>query len=252
MRLCGTKAEERDTRASFAQDIAGFLMQMNDPESLDFSSHRLAHIRSWYQAQIDAGELTGTVVAIVRNGNIAYLEAIGTQDREKRVPMKSDSIFWIASMTKPITSVAAMMLVEKGALDFGAPVYRYLPGLKDAQVGAERADPTTGTSKLVLVPAKRPMTVRDLLQHTSGYPELAATQHASSSVSWIRVCNREWQLSLPPRRQYGGPQAIRRRYVQARCDAGGIRRESRKIAASAPTGGSMGVQLGDRRVGARD
>ena len=159
--------------------ILGFCMpvavcaQTSDAESLGFSSARLAAIRPWYQARIDAGALTGAVVAIARNGKIAYLESIGTQDRAKRIAMKADAIFWIASMTKPITSVAAMMLVEEGKLDLAAPVYRYLPALKDMQVGAEKVDATTGASTVALEPAKRPMTVRDLLQHTSGlvYPQ---------------------------------------------------------------------------------
>jgi len=117
--------------------------------------------------------LTGAVVAIAHNGKIAYLEAVGTQDRKKRVPMKTDAIFWIASMTKPITSVAAMMLVDEGKLDLAVPVYRYLPELKDMQVGLEKVDTITGATRLVLEPPIRPMTVRDLLQHTSGlvYPE---------------------------------------------------------------------------------
>ena len=147
--------------------------QTRDPENLGVSSERLALIKPWYQAQADAGALTGAVVAIARNGKIAYLEAVGTQDRKKRVQMKTDAIFWIASMTKPITSVAAMMLVDEGKLDLAVPVYRYLPDLKDMQVGLEKVDAITGATRLVLEPPMRPMTVRDLLQHTSGlvYPE---------------------------------------------------------------------------------
>jgi CubicO group peptidase (beta-lactamase class C family) len=117
--------------------------------------------------------LPGAVVAIARNGRIAYLEAVGTQDRNKTIPLKADAIFWIASMTKPVTSVAAMMLSDQGKLDLTAPVYRYLPELEAMQVAVERPDPATGTSSLVLEPRKRPMTVLDLLRHTSGliYPE---------------------------------------------------------------------------------
>jgi CubicO group peptidase (beta-lactamase class C family) len=146
--------------------------QTNDVESLGFTSERLAYIRPWYQAQIDAEALTGAVVAIARNGKIAYLEAVGTQDREKRIAMATDAIFWIASMTKPVTSVAAMVLVDEGKLDLTSPVYLYLPDLKEMQVGVEKVDAATGESTLVLEPPKRPMTVRDLLQHTSGlvYP----------------------------------------------------------------------------------
>jgi CubicO group peptidase (beta-lactamase class C family) len=151
-----------------AQDVAA-----SSPESLGFSTKRLSYIRPWYQAQIDAGALPGAVVAIARNGRIAYLEAVGTQDWNRQIPLKADALFWIASMTKPVTSVAAMMLADQGRLDLAAPVYRYLPELEAMQVGVERLDPATGASNLVLEPPKRPMTVLDLLRHTSGlvYPE---------------------------------------------------------------------------------
>jgi len=146
-----------------AQDVAA-----SSPESLGFSAKRLSYIRRWYQAQIDAGALPGAVVAIAHNGKIAYLEAVGSQDRNKTIPLQADAIFWIASMTKPVTSVAAMMLFDEGKLDLTAPVFRYLPELEAMQVGVERLDPATGTSSLVLEPQKRPMTVLDLLRHTSG------------------------------------------------------------------------------------
>ena len=126
-----------------------------------FSPQRLARIAPWYQSQVDAGRLPGAVVAIARDGKLAYMQAIGTYDRAGKKPLKPDAIFWIASMTKPITSVAAMMLVEEGKLALDAPVARYLPELADMRVGEERAQP------------KRPMLVIDLLRHTSGltYPE---------------------------------------------------------------------------------
>ena len=74
-------------------------------------------------------------------------EAIGFQDNAKTIPMKPDAIFWIASMTKPVTSVAAMMLVEDGKLELDAPVSQYLPQLKDMQVGVEKANPATGKKR---------------------------------------------------------------------------------------------------------
>ena len=144
----------------------------SDPESLGFSTARLARIGSWYQARVDAGDVSGSVVAIARDGKLAYLQAIGFQDRNKTIAMKSDSIFWIASMTKPVTSVAAMILVSEGKLGLDAPVGQYLPELKDMQVGVEKTDLATGTMSIAIEPPKRPMTVRDLLRHTSGlvYP----------------------------------------------------------------------------------
>lgn len=139
-----------------------------DPELLGFSPSRLARIAAWQQSQVDAGAISGAVAAIARHGKVAYLRAVGFRDRAKTIPLQTDAIFWIASMTKPVTSVAAMMLVEEGKLDLAAPVHRYLPELRDMMVGVETADPAGGRSKLTLEPQKRPMTVEDLLRHTAG------------------------------------------------------------------------------------
>src|SRR6266436_5827454 len=146
---------------------------VSDPEALGFSSSRLARIAAWQQSQVDAGAFSGAVSVIARNGKVAYLRAVGFRDHAKTVPLRSDAIFWIASMTKPVTSVAAMMLVEDGKLDLAAPAHQYLPELKDMMVGVETTNPASGQSKLALEPQKRPMTVEDLLRHTSGivYPE---------------------------------------------------------------------------------
>ena len=141
---------------------------VGDPEALGFSSSRLARIAAWQQSQVDAGAFSGAVAAIARNGKVAYLRAVGFRDRAKTIPLQPDAIFWIASMTKPVTSVAAMMLVEEGKLDLAAPVHQYLPELKDMMVGVETKDPVTGKADLAREPQKRPMTVEDLLRHTAG------------------------------------------------------------------------------------
>src|SRR5882757_1612996 len=144
------------------------LAPVSGPEALGFSSSRLARIEAWQQAQVDAGAFSGAVAAIARNGKVAYLRAVGFRDRAKTVPVQSDAIFWIASMTNPVTSVATMMLVEEGKLDLAAPVHQYLPELRDMMVGVETTDPASGQRKLALEPQKRPMTVEDLLRHTAG------------------------------------------------------------------------------------
>jgi CubicO group peptidase (beta-lactamase class C family) len=141
---------------------------VGDPETLGFSSSRLARIATWQQTQVDAGAFSGAVAAIARNGKVAYLRAVGFRDRAKTIPLRPDAIFWIASMTKPVTSVAAMMLVEEGKLDLAAPVHQYLSELRDMMVGVETKDPVTSKITLVREPQKRPMTVEDLLRHTSG------------------------------------------------------------------------------------
>jgi CubicO group peptidase (beta-lactamase class C family) len=162
--------------------FADELTTPGDAKSLGFSAARLARIAPWYQALFDAfppsdGLLPGAVVAIAKGGKLAYLQAIGFQDRAKTVAMKTNSIFWIASMSKPVTSVAAMILVDEGKLDLDAPVSQYLPELRDLRVALQKTDPATGEADYGLglpKPPKRPMTVRDLLRHTSGliYPEL--------------------------------------------------------------------------------
>ncbi len=127
-----------------------------NPETVGMSSERLNWLTETFQRDVDAGAIPGAVVLVARNGKIAYEHAFGYQNREAKVPMKVDAIFRIASMSKPITSVAVMMLVEQGKIDLAAPVSQYLPEFKDLRVGAERAA------------LQRPMTVQDLLRHTSG------------------------------------------------------------------------------------
>jgi CubicO group peptidase (beta-lactamase class C family) len=154
----------------FTAAHADDLSTVGNPENLGFSSARLTRIAAWFQARVDSDEFPGAVLAIARNGKLAYLRAVGFQDHAKQVPMRPDSIFWIASMTKPVTSVAAMILVEQGKLELDAPVAQYLPDLRDMQVATEKTDPTTGMTKFTYEAQKRPMTVRDLLRHTSGVP----------------------------------------------------------------------------------
>jgi len=126
------------------------------PEDVGISSQRLERIRRQMQMDVEKDRIPGAVLLIARNGKIAEFEALGFQERKSQTPMKKDSIFRIASMSKPITSVAAMILAEEGKLDIGAPVAQYLPEFKDATVGVEKTPP------------KRHMTVQDLLRHTSG------------------------------------------------------------------------------------
>jgi CubicO group peptidase (beta-lactamase class C family) len=138
------------------------------PEDVGFSPERLARIATFYQGEIDKGAIPGATLLISREGKIAYSQALGYQDREKHIAMKPDTIFRIASMTKPITSVAIMMLAEEGKIDLIAPVAQYLPEFKGVKVGVEKTDPATGKTVLALEDPRRPMTIQDLLRHTSG------------------------------------------------------------------------------------
>lgn len=144
------------------------LPKANRPENLGFSSERLARVTSLFQSNIERGAIPGAVIIVARNGKIAYFQALGFQDREQQLAMRPDSIFRIASMTKPISSVAVMMLAEEGKIDLLAPVAQYLPEFKDARVGIEKTDPATGKPALSVEVPVRPMTVQDLLRHTSG------------------------------------------------------------------------------------
>jgi CubicO group peptidase (beta-lactamase class C family) len=137
------------------------------PERVGLSSERLARIGQWLRSEVEKKSIPGAVAIIVRGGRVAYQEVVGNRDPASSDPMRADDIFRIYSMTKPIVSVAAMMLVEEGKLLLEAPVSRYIPAFKDQKVGIEKTD-ADGRKSLELVPVRRPMTVQDLLRHTSG------------------------------------------------------------------------------------
>jgi CubicO group peptidase (beta-lactamase class C family) len=126
------------------------------PEDVGISSERLERVRQVMKRDVESKRIPGAVLLIARSGKIAAFETFGYQVRSSSMPMKADAIFRIASLSKPIISVAAMILAEEGKLDLGAPVAQYLPEFKEVKVGLEKVAP------------KRPMTVQDLLRHTSG------------------------------------------------------------------------------------
>jgi CubicO group peptidase (beta-lactamase class C family) len=138
------------------------------PETLGFSPERLKLLTQTYQGFVDHGELPGAVMLIARNDKVAYLQAVGFQDREKKIPMKTDAIFRLASMTKPIVVTAAMILAEEGKLDLDAPVSQYLPEFANLKVGVEHEDPAAGKPTLSLEDQHRAMIVQDLPRHTAG------------------------------------------------------------------------------------
>src|SRR5262249_38418 len=148
--------------------VAEDLRPVERPEEIGFAADRLPRITQAFQGYVDRGELPGAVVLIVRDDKVAYFRAFGYQDREQQIAMRPDSIFRIASMTKPIGTVAAMTLAEEGKLDLAAPVSQYLPEFKDLQIGVEQRDASAGETVLVMQPQKRPMMVQDLLRHTAG------------------------------------------------------------------------------------
>ena len=150
--------------AALGQDLP----KLSRPEEAGFSSERLNRITQFFQSEVDKGAIPGAVLVVGRNGKMVYRQAVGYQDREKKSPMKVDSVFRIFSMTKPVTTVAVMMLAEEGKIDVMAPVPQYLPEFKEVKVGVESMDPAGGKPMLKLEAPVRPMTVQDLLRHTSG------------------------------------------------------------------------------------
>ncbi len=138
------------------------------PETVGMSATRLGHIRRLTEKHIAEKRIPGASALIARRGRIVYQEAFGMADIEAGRPMRMDTIHRIYSMSKPLTSVAVMMLYEEGRFQLNDPVGKYLPEFAKMQVGTEEKDAETGKMVLKTAPAKRPMTIRDLLRHTSG------------------------------------------------------------------------------------
>ena len=142
-------------------------VKASSPEEVGLSSARLARLTSRMQQGVANGELPGAVLLIGRHGKIAYQETFGLRDPAAQAPMAADAIFRIASMSKPITSLAIMMLNEEGRLSIVDPVSKYLPEFKDLKVGVVKPG-VDGKSTVSLEPVRQAMTVQDLLRHTSG------------------------------------------------------------------------------------
>ena len=135
------------------------------PEDVGMSSGRLARIATTLNADVEHGRIPGAVIAVARKGKLVYFEAFGWRDKAAGVKMTTDTIFSIASMTKPMVTVGALMLVEEGGLSVDDPVSKYLPQFATMQVAELDPSGDTITGK---TPAKKPITVRDLMIHTSG------------------------------------------------------------------------------------
>ena len=140
-------------------------LQPVSPETEGLSSERLKKIDENIEQWIREGQLNGATAIILRNGKIVYHKSFGFANKEQNIPLKNDHIFRIASMTKPIVSVAAMMLYEEGKFLLTDPISKFIPEFKNPVVlDKYNAADTTYTT----VPAKREITMRDVLSHTSG------------------------------------------------------------------------------------
>jgi CubicO group peptidase (beta-lactamase class C family) len=163
------------------------------PEEVGLSKERLARIGQMLNGQIEVRSFPGAVALVARKGRVAYFEAVGQLDPKTGSPMSKDAIFRLYSMTKPFTSVAAMILVEEGRLRLTDPVGTYLPKLLKLDVAQQGTD-SNGKATYTVVPSERPVTVYDLMRHTSGLVYAGFTRneyvkdlYAKENVGWSGV-----------------------------------------------------------------
>jgi CubicO group peptidase (beta-lactamase class C family) len=140
------------------------------PEDVGMSSERLARIRTGMQRYVDSGMVPGVVTLVARRGRVVHFEAVGYRDVEAKAPMTIDTIFRIASMTKPIASVALMTLYEEGHFLLNDPISKFLPEFANMKVAQAAPAAEPGGAPYKLVPAKNPITFKHVLTHTAGFP----------------------------------------------------------------------------------
>jgi CubicO group peptidase (beta-lactamase class C family) len=161
------------------------------PESMGLSSARLQRMSDIFKREIDKGTLPGATVMVARRGQIGWFDALGKQSPAAAASMAHDTLFRIFSMTKPIVSIGIMMLLEDGHFILNDPVAKFIPEFADQKVGVEN------NGKLDLVPLKRPMTIQDLLRHTSGITydhtgnSLVQQQYQQSRLRSRKITNAE-------------------------------------------------------------
>jgi CubicO group peptidase (beta-lactamase class C family) len=137
------------------------------PPGAQIAVEKLAPIEPFVNGEIAAGKIPGAIVLVQQHGKPVYLKWFGTRDLDKGTPMTEDAIFPIHSVTKTITSIAAMMLIDRGKIALDDPVSKYIPSFAGMKVGFERKD-ESGKTVLDLLPLRRPIMIEDLLLHTSG------------------------------------------------------------------------------------
>jgi CubicO group peptidase (beta-lactamase class C family) len=154
------------------------------PEQVGMSGERLRRITTMLRQEIADGKLPGAVVMVARKGKIIYSDAIGFQDKGENTPMKLDSIFRIYSMTKPLASVAAMMLVEDGVIQLTDPIAKFLPAFKDMKVSVAHTG-EDGKVTYTNVPAAKPIIVQDLLRHSAGLAYAEITKNEPVKAAYV-------------------------------------------------------------------
>lgn len=152
---------------SLAAPLSVAAFELGPPPGAVLSIEKLSSVDDFLNGEVASGNIPGAIVLIQRHGQPVYFRCFGKRDVEKGTPMTADTIFPIHSVTKTITSAAAMMLVDQGRLALNDPVSKYIPTFAGVKVGVERTD-GAGRPTLDLVPPRRPITIEDLLLHTSG------------------------------------------------------------------------------------
>jgi CubicO group peptidase (beta-lactamase class C family) len=150
-----------------ASPLSATTVQLGPPPGAELSIDKLAPIEDFVNGEVAAGRIPGAIVLIQRHGKPVYFKTFGMRDPDKGTPMTADAIFPIHSVTKTITSVAAMMLIDRGKIALDDPVSKYIPSFAGMKVGVESKD-ESGKPVLDLVPLRRPVNIEDLLLHTSG------------------------------------------------------------------------------------
>jgi CubicO group peptidase (beta-lactamase class C family) len=168
--------------AAFADDLPRV-----KPEAAGLSADKLKRIDEVFAKAVEDKQVAGSVVLILRNGKVAYLQSTGMADIDAKKPMKANAIFRLMSMTKAVTSVAAMILVDDGKLKLDDPVSKYLPEFKDQKVLVPGKSGKNDDYSLVA--AERPVTVRDLLRHSSGliYPTFSDRKQLAALYAKAKI-----------------------------------------------------------------
>src|SRR6201995_1993496 len=138
------------------------------PAGAHFSPDKLARVTEFFKNEVDTGKIPGAIGLIQQHGKPVYHEFFGVQDTVSKAQMTDQTIFRLFSMTKAITAVSSMMLLQDGKIKLDDPVSKFIPSFADVKVGVEKKGAEGTPPTLELVPPNRPMTVKDLMTHTSG------------------------------------------------------------------------------------
>jgi CubicO group peptidase (beta-lactamase class C family) len=161
------------------------------PELVGLSSERLQRLHAGMQQYVDQGRISGMVTYVARNGRLVDLAAFGKADVEAGRPMQRDTIFRIASQTKALTSVSVMMLVEEGKIGLADPVSKFIPAFKKTTVALPAPPGAVPGSPVTVVPARREITIRDLLTHTAGI----SYGHGPAQELWKAAGIQDWYFA---------------------------------------------------------